>query len=383
MKAVGIICEYNPFHKGHLHHLNVTKSMFKDDAVVVILSGNFCQRGEPSIIDKWTKTKIALEYGADIVVELPFSYATQSADIFAEGAVKLLDALKVSNLVFGSESNDLNKLIQMADIQNNNKDYNKIVKKHMDNGLNYPSALSKALEEILNKEIKTPNDILGISYIREIKKINSNIKPHTIRRTNNYHSEEVDEEIASATAIRKALKENKDVSNNVPKLTTDYLQNNLHFIDDYFPFLKYKISSEINRLSKYQTVDEGIENRIKKHIFESTNTDELIKKVKTKRYTYNKIRRMLTHILCSFTKEEANNKSIDYVRVLGFSSIGQKYLSEIKKEMKLPIITKFAKDNDSLNLELRATSVYASILQEDEKINIIKAEYKNSPIKKK
>ncbi len=383
MKAVGIICEYNPFHKGHLYHLNETKKMFPGQPIIVVLSGNFCQRGEPSIINKWKKTKIALEYGADIVVELPFAYATQSADIFAEGSIRLLDSLKINNLVFGSESNDLNKLIEMADIQLNNDSYQKIVKDYMEKGINYPTALGNALEDILNKKIKTPNDILGISYIREIKKLNSNIIPHTIKRTNDYNSKTIENEIASATSIREALKNNENIIENVPTLTYDYLQDNLHFLDDYFPFLKYKILTEKTELSKYQTVDEGIENRISSSILEAKSIDELINLIKTKRYTYNKIRRMLTHILCNFTKEEAQNKKIDYIRVLGFSKKGQKYLNHIRKDLDLPIITNFSKGNPNLNLELRVTSVYASILEEREKNETIKAEYKSKPIQKK
>ena len=383
MKAVGIICEYNPFHKGHLHHLNEAKKMFDNSPLIVILSGNFCQRGEPSIIDKWTKTKIALHYGADIVVELPFSYATQSADTFAEGSIKLLNHLKVKNLVFGSESNDIQKLKDMANIQLNDSKYQSIVKKYLDEGINYPTALSNALEDILDKQIKTPNDILGISYIREIQKLNADISPFSIKRTNGYHSLDIENEIASATSIRKALRENKDVSLNVPEVTHKYLQNDLHFIEDYFPFLKYKIITEINNLHIYQTVDEGIENRIKKYIFESNSLEELIMNIKTKRYTYNKIRRMLTHILCNFTKEEASKKSINHIRILGFSNLGKEYLNQIKKEIEIPIVTNFEKDNDALNLELRVTGVYSSILDEENKNNLIKSEYKNRPIQKK
>ena len=185
MKAVGIICEYNPFHNGHLYHLLETKKMFKDSVVIAVMVGNFCQRGESSIIDKWTKTKIALEYGIDLVIELPFYFATQSADIFSRGSIEILNHLKVDDLVFGSESNDLEKLKKMANIQVNNDEYNNIVKEHMNNGESYPSALAKATNIISKEEISTPNDILGITYIREIINTNSKMKPHTIKRTNN------------------------------------------------------------------------------------------------------------------------------------------------------------------------------------------------------
>ncbi len=384
MRAVGIICEYNPFHNGHLYHLNKVKEMFPKDVIILVLSGSFLERGETSIINKWDKTKIALAYGIDLVVELPFPFASQSADLFAKGSVTLLDHLKVDNLVFGSESDDIEKLKLLADIQLNNKDYDNLVKKFAGEGISYPTALSKALFTITGKHIDTPNDILGISYVREIMRLKSKIKPISIKRTNNYHSLELDNDIVSASSIRNALKNKQEIEKCVPKITYKYLQSNLHFIDDYFPFLKYKIITNINNLSIYQTVDEGLENRIKKYIIKSNSLDELITHVKSKRYTYNKIRRMLTHILCNFTKDEAlRMKEIEYIRILGFSKVGQAYLKQIKKDIKVPILNNYIKGNEMLDLELRTTAVYASILNEIDKTAMIESEYKNKPIQNK
>lgn len=383
MHAVGIICEYNPFHNGHLYHLNKVKEMFPNQPIIVILGGNFLQRGEPSIINKWDKTKIALHYGADLVIELPYPFASQSADLFAKGSIQLLNHLHVNDLVFGSESNKIDNLKMMADIQLNNPSYQKLVKEYITKGVNYPTALSKALGDITGKVIDTPNDILGISYIREIMALKSKINPHTIQRTNDYHSLELDNDIVSATSIRNALKNKQVITKYVPKETYQSLQSNLHFIDDYYPFLKYKILSDLNNLIKYQTVDEGIENRIKKYIIKSNSLDQLIMNIKTKRYTYNKIRRMLTHIMCNFTKEEASKmKEIEYIRVLGLSDLGQTYLKSIKKEISIPILTNYIKDNAMLDLELRVTSIYASILKEQDKTKMIEGEYKNKPIRK-
>ncbi|NLL44695.1 MAG: nucleotidyltransferase [Mollicutes bacterium] len=383
MKSVGIICEYNPFHNGHLYHLEKVKEICPDHIIVIVLGGNFMQRGETSIIDKWTKTKIALEMGIDLVIELPFVFASQGADIFARGSVELLNHLKVDKLIFGSELNDINILKDLADIQLNNQNYDSLVKKYMDKGINYPTALSKALYEIKGYEINKPNDILGISYIREIKRLNSKIEPYCIKRTNNYHSLELDSKVVSASSIREALKNKKDVKDYVPKITYQYLKNkHLHFIEDYFPYLKFKILTELNNLDKYQTVDEGIENRIKKAIIKANNLEELIQNIKTKRYTYNKIKRMLTHIMCNFTKEEAKKyQHVEYIRVLGFSEKGKKYLNKIKKDLEIPLITNYSKlNNDMLQLELRITSVYASILNEKDKTNLIESEYKNKPL---
>lgn len=379
MNIVGIICEYNPFHNGHVYHLNKVKELFPESMIILVMSGNFTQRGIPSIIDKWDKTEIALKYEIDLVIELPFVFATQGADIFAHGAISILKELKAEYLVFGSESNDIEKLKQFADISLNNSEYQELIKKYLDEGLNYPTALSKALETFQGETITTPNDLLGLSYIKEIIKQKANIIPISIQRTNNYHSNEL-EDLASATSIRKALLENKDIQKYVPKEVIEYVNNKQYFQNDYFPFLKYKIETT-DDLSIFQTVDEGIETRIKKHINEAINWDDLVQKIKTKRYTYNKINRMLIHILCNFTKEKAQKwKKIEYIRVLGFSKKGQEYLSRIKKDTTLPIITTFSKGNgDILKYEQLVTSVYASILPEEQKNQLIKDEYQNKP----
>jgi len=382
MKSVGIICEYNPFHNGHLYHLTKVKEMFPDYKIVLVMSGNFTERGDMSIINKWDKTDIALQYGVDLVVELPFVFASQSADIFAKGSIEILDHLNVDYLIFGSESNDLNKLIEMAKIQLNNKKYNSLVKEYMSEGINYPTALSKALYDLTGKKIIKPNDILGVTYIREILKLNSKIKPITIKRNDNYNCMELEEFMSSATSIRYALKNNSNVSKQVPEYVIPFLNKKLHFIDDYFSYLKYNILTNIDELDKFQTVDEGIDNRIRKYIINSRSLDELILKIKTKRYTYNKLNRMFTHILCNFTKEEANEfKNIEYIRILGFNNNGRLYLNNIKKDVKVPIITNFSSiKNKMLDIEFRTTCVFASILDEKEKINLIESEYKNSPI---
>ena len=174
MNSTGIIVEYNPFHNGHLHHINEIKKMFPNNIIVAVMSGNFTQRGDASIIDKWNKTNIALEYGVDIVIELPFQYATQSADIFAKGSLEILNALNVDNIVFGSETNNIDVLYKYA-----NNILNSEIK--LKKNESYPANLFK-------QKINKPNDILGISYIKEIIKNNYNINVCTIKRESNYHS---------------------------------------------------------------------------------------------------------------------------------------------------------------------------------------------------
>ena len=354
---IGIIAEFNPLHNGHLYLINKIKEKYEDASIILVLSGNYTQRGIPSIIDKWKKTELSLKLGIDLVIELPFPFSTQSADYFAYGTTTILNYLKVDKLVFGSESNDIKVLEKIVDAQKDDK-FNTLVKLYCKSGYNYPTALSLSLEELTNEKITTPNDLLGISYIKTIKENNYNIEVETIKRTNDYHKEELEEDISSATSIRKALKEGIDISNQVPKIELDYL-NELHYIDDYFNIIKYKIITE-DDLSIYQTVDKEIIKKLKKEILNSNNIDEFIKRIKTKRYTYNKISRMLLHILTNFTKEKAKLfNDISYIRILGFNNTGRTILNNIKKDIDIPIISKITKEKDPmLEYELEVDKIY-------------------------
>lgn len=366
--TIGIIAEYNPFHNGHLYHLNQIKKMYPDSTIVLVTNSYFTQRGDISLINKWDKCELSLNLGIDLIVELPFVFATQSADIFAKGAIEILNHLKVDKIVFGSESNDIDLLTKIANILLENND----IKNNLKNGASYPSALNKMLEEKYNISLKEPNDILGVCYIKEIIRLKSNIKPVSIKRTNDYNSLNL-EKICSAKAIREALKENKSIEKYIPNIDK-YLR--IHFIDELFCFIKYKILTD-NELKKYQSVDEGIEFRLKKYIIDSNTLDEFIDKVKTKRYTYNRIKRTLIHILCGYTKEEAKNLKTEYIRVLGFNEKGRSHLNKIKKDVNIEIITKYKKYKN-LDIEIRSTYVY-SILENN---NLIKKEYNNNPYKK-
>lgn len=381
MKAVGIICEYSPFHNGHLYHINKIREQFPNSAIILVMSGNFTERGIVSVIDKWKKTEIALTYGVDLVVELPFVFATQSADIFAKGSIALLKALQVEYLVFGSECGSLQPLIDLATIQLQHPDYDLLVKKYLKEGINYPTAMSKALMTLTKQTIVTPNDLLGLSYIKEIIKQQANIKPIVIQRTNDFHEETLENTIVSATAIRTALQNNQDIQPYVPEKTYTALTQQLYFMKDYFPLLQYKISTD-PRIFQYQTVDEGLDQRIRKEILKHDNLDDFVKAVKTKRYTYNKIMRMLCHILCSFTKEEAS-KCLEpaYLRILGMNQVGRKYLKQLKKEVTLPLITACTETNHlMMDIEFRSTCAFASLLSLKEKKAIIHREFIKKPI---
>ena len=375
MNVIGVIAEYNPFHLGHLYQINKIKEMYKDSIIIAIVSSSFTQRGDVSILNKWNKARIALDNGIDLVIELPYFYAGQSSDIFAKGAVTILNYLGIDTLVFGMESDDINNLKLMADIQLNDKNYNNIVKEYLSNGYNYPTALSKAIKDILNLDIYLPNDLLALSYIKQVKLINNNIDVIGIKRTNDYHSKEITSNIVNASLIREQFKNNLDISNYIPNYDTNKLYN--VSVNDFYPLLKYQILNNINNLDKFLTVDEGIDNRIKKYIKNSNNWNELVNNIKTKRYTYNKINRMLMHILFNLTKDESKNIAIDYVRVLGFNSKGRSYLNKIKKNKEINIVTNY-KDGISklFDLENRVNNIYAIIVDN----KLIYEEYSHNPI---
>ena len=375
MNIIGIIAEYNPFHNGHKYQLNKIKELYKDSIIIVCVSSSFTQRGNLSLLNKWDKTKIALEEGADIIVELPYIYSTQSSDIFASYALKILNEFKIDTLVFGSESDNIQMIINNAKLQLFNKDFDNKVKLYLDKGINYPTALNNALKDLNGTIIDKPNDLLALSYIKEIIKNNYSIVPKSIKRTNDYHDNLSNDIIISASNIREKIKNNIDIKKHVPDNVYNILKNK-SINNKYFEFLKYKIISE-NDLDKYLDVDEGLSKRIKDSIIKSNNLDELIKNIKTKRYTYNKISRMLNHILCSFTTSEKNTfENIEYLRILGFNKKGKEYLNNIKKEINIPILNKYDTDKfKSLNVEKRVTEIY-SLIYED----IIEEEIKNKPI---
>ena len=330
MKIIGLIAEYNPLHNGHLYQVKKIKELYPNSLIIVITNKTFTQRGNISIIDIYDKTKLCLDNNIDLVVELPFIYATQSGDFFAKGAIEILNYLKIDTLIFGSESNNLEKLQQIAKTQLENNEYQKKVKEYLDTGINYPTALSKALKDTINITTNEPNDLLGISYIKEIINNNYPITPITIKRIGNYHETNPNQEIISSSLIRNLISEKKDITKYIPKQEEKYLNKNISN-ELLFPYLKYKIL-ETKDLSIYQTVEEGIDNKIKKEILNSHTWNELINIIKTKRYTYNKLNRMLIHILTSLTKEEVQNSKIDYIKVLGYNTKGQKYLNTIKND---------------------------------------------------
>ena len=368
MQTIGIIAEYNPFHNGHIYHIQKIKEKYPDSLIILVLNGYFLQRGEISILSKEDKIKIALEENVDLVVELPFIFGSQSADIFAEAAINILNALKCDLLICGSEANNLEIINQIAHEQINNRKYDKMVQKYLKQGLNYPTALAKASNTDFDF---LPNDLLAISYAKAILKNNYSIKLELIKRTNAYHDLESNEKIISASNIRNKIKEKIDIAPYLPKSSSAKIIN-INY-DKYFTLLKYKILTD-NNLNNYLDVDEGIEYRLKKYINEVNSIEELIKKVKTKRYTYNKINRIFIHILLSLTKEDNLKAKLDYLNILGFNPKGKNYLKKVKKDLNLPL-------NRHVNslifqYELKASLIYDLIND----TNTYNFELKNKPI---
>ena len=366
MEIIGIVCEYNPFHNGHLYHINKIKELYPNSLIILVLNGLFLERGEISILSKEDKTKIALDYGVDIVLELPVIYGTQSADIFANTAIKILNNFHVNKLIIGSECNDSNILNKIADKELNDEGFDLIVKENLEKGDNYPTSLAKALN--IDFEFK-PNDLLGISYAKSILKNKFPINLITIKRTNDYHDTRSNDEIISAQNIREKLNQNVNVSKYLPK----NVKNRIIYIDKnkLFLLLKYKIN--IEDLTNILDVDEGIEYRLRKYINKTNDLNEFINLIKTKRYTYNRINRLLIHILLNIPKN-INALSLDYIKILGINNKGKNYLNTIKKRIIIP--TKINTSSLIYKYELQASIIYDLI----NNTNTYNFELKNKPI---
>ncbi len=328
MEVIGIICEFNPFHNGHKYFIDQIKNKEPNSLIIAITSNYFTERGEVSILTKEAKTKVALENGIDIVIELPTLFATQSADIFANAALTYLNYFHITKLYFGTEEKTLKNLIKITKITQD-PNYQKQVKEYLDLGYSYPTSLAKALN--LKNYLFTPNNLLAISYLKSIDSINKNIIPLNILRTNDYNDTASTDNIVSASNIRKKLSDNKDITKYLPqnsyKYLTTYNENTLFNI--------FKMIVLRNNINNYLTVDEGFGNRLKKYILEVNNFTELTNKIKTKRYTYNKIRRMYIHIILGIKKDWSYNTSYDYLKILGFNKRGQKYLKNLHLPLKI------------------------------------------------
>ncbi len=398
MKLLGLIVEYNPFHNGHLYHLKKSKEITNSTHTIAVMSGHFLQRGEPALFDKYTRSEMAVKNGVDLVVELPVIFSCQSAEYFSSGAIKLLNSLNiVDNICFGSEEGNIETLYKISQILVKEPyEFKNYLKKYLDNGLLFAKARSNALFDYINNNkiidinnedlyniLNSSNNILGIEYIKSILKLKSSIKPHTITRIkSSYNSENIESEICSATAIRKNLKENNDISflkDVVPKDTfltiKNKIDNNFYpvFDENFYDELSFTVLRDYKNLDKYFEVNEGIENKIYQNILKHDNLNDFILSLKSKRYTLTKIKRTLNNILLGIYKDDFEIiKHIDtlpYVRVLAFNDKGREIIKATKENSDIKIINKFSdiSYNDDLifntmiNYDIKATNLYNNL----------------------
>lgn len=389
MNISGIIVEYNPLHNGHVYHINKTKELTKCDALICVMSGNFTQRGIPSGIDKWTKTKMAMNNGVDLVIELPTIYSVSSAEFFANGAVSLLNSLGiVDNICFGSEHGNVNDMYKISNILLKEPiEFKLLLKTYLSKGITYPLARANALYDYLTNIkmnvsnlslvdfLNSSNNILGIEYCKSLIKLNSSITPYTLKREGaSYNSSLMHHEFSSATAIRKFIKENGPLSNlkdYVPssvftEINNLYSNNNKFiFEDSMFPYIKYKSATSKNSLINLPDVSEGLDNKIIKSLQNNLTYSSALQDIKSKRYAYSRISRILCQYFIGFDNFDANTLRLmpcPYARILGFNSKGKSILKSIKSNSSIPLYTKISKKTDeTLRLDIQSTRAYSII----------------------
>ncbi|QPC46237.1 nucleotidyltransferase [Mangrovibacillus cuniculi] len=380
MKATGLIVEYNPFHNGHYFHAQSSREKTNADILIAVMSGAFLQRGEPALLPKWERAKMAILGGVDIVIELPTLFAVQSSHNFARGSVGILNALGVKSICFGSEHGEVQDFTEHIKLE---KEFQHSidckVKDFLQEGHSFPKAYDLALESVSTEnhlqmlDIRQPNNRLGLAYIEAIQKINPLIKAETIKRKHaNYHDEELEHSfIASATAIRKAiLNDSREWSQYVPPSSyseiTAYVENEKPLMtwESLYPIVRSKlITTPIPVLSTIYGMEEGLESRLQHAAIHAVHFPHFMELVKTKRYTWNRIQRTLVYLLLHIDKQEANHhlsKLPTYARLLAASSNGRRYIKENKESFTLPILSTFSQGKESLlQIDQRAAYAYS------------------------
>lgn len=393
MKAVGLVTEYNPFHNGHLYHLNKAMELTGADISVAVMSGDFVQRGEPAVLDKYTRTSMALNSGVNLVAELPVNYAVSSAESFAAGALKILDYIKADSIAFGSESGDIERLSKLAHILCDNEDtLYKEISKYTANGISYAAARQKVVEKLTDKDtaemLTSSNNILAVEYLKAIIKNNYAIKPYTVQRQgDSYNDTDIRSEYASATALRENLKAD-NISEYIPVKAGLILSSNTNYIypDDITEALftrlldilfasGYDKNVFIENVMQYPDVSKEIAGRLYKSAMDmitrtvsqrSESKDNwafsfgsLCEHIKTKEVPLSRIKRALVRITLGLDKKHMEKYANEpYIRVLGFDKKGQEYLSYIRKTVEVPLITKTADYKEMLLDDIHAANIY-------------------------
>jgi len=390
MRVTGIIAEYNPFHNGHAYHLNQARELTGAEYVLVALSGPFTQRGEPAIADKWARTRMALSCGADLVLELPFAYAAQSAEWFARGGVSILDKTGVvTDICFGMESDSLEPLKAIArTAAKENRVFKKTLKRSLKEGQSFPAARAEALSESLaagseslREMVKQPNNILAVEYFKSLLLLKSRINPVGVRREGTgYHDEKTAGSYASASYIRKRIGEGRldTVASYMPEAAYEILRDCVHkgqapvFPEAYdTAVLACLRRATPDQIALWPDVSEGLENRLQRLAQETSGVEELVDAAATRRYTYARIRRILAYGLVGLTRRELDRYKRaggpGYLRVLGFNESAVPLIKAIQENASLPLVMSPAKAlkemksrsaRAQLLLDIRAQNLY-------------------------
>ena len=382
-RVIGVVAEYNPFHNGHYYHLQATKEITGAEYCVAVISGNFTQRGDTSIVNKWAKAYMAICGGADLVIELPTVYSISSAENFASGAVKILDNLKVVNAIsFGAEANDFATLNNIANVlYEEPKAYTNILSHELKKGISYPAARENALMMYLNdikryaNTLSSPNNILAIEYLKALKIQKSKLEPIMIKRKKVYYNDnKIVDDFASATAIRKLLQDGEyaNLRKVIPRSSYTIIGQESRKGGMVLSLAKYEKEiiyalrkMTVEEIADLPDVSEGLQFEIKNAANEANNLKDLISNIKSKRYTQTRIQRILLYALLGIDKKlmENSRKVVPYVRVLGFTQKGKSLLSEIsRRNPKLNIITSLKK---YMNQNQNKNKVLAEMLEKD------------------
>lgn len=377
MKSCGVIVEYNPFHNGHLYHIQQAKKTTNADVLIVVMSGNFLQRGEPAIVDKWTRTQMALSQGADLVIELPISFSVQPADYFAKGGIALLHELNCHNFCFGAETGKASDYNSLADrLSQKKSEIEKRFNELKNNGTSYAFQMNRVMKELLPEtvlDLSLPNTILGLAYAKENGKYANPMNFFPIKRIEaGYHEKKIkdSQKIASATAIRKVLINNRSQKDSLVFLKEVLPTSSYHLLaesewitwENYWPFLKFQLLNHtVKELQLIYQMKEGIEYRLKEKVKVAENFEDFISLVKNKRYTWVRLQRLCVYILLNI-KETDINPELDLpkaIHLLGFNKTGQAYLNQVKKTVDLPILNRINQKNSSLwELDIKAGEIY-------------------------
>ncbi len=365
---LGIVSEYNPFHNGHVKHFEISKQLTKSDFTIAVMSGNFVQRGDTSLVDKWTKAEMALKAGIDLVIELPTLYAISSAENFADGAIKILNSLGIVDYVsFGSEIGEIHPLNEVANIlYKEPKDLSSLIHTQLKSGLSYPKAREIALSQyfrtskIHSEILNNPNNLLGVEYLKALKRQKSQIKPLTIKRDySDCSNTNIKKGIASATAIRTMIQKDKNIHYVVPYETYELIEDRKHngkLIKDLSVFEKEIIYTlrkmTLQEIALLPDVSEGLENKIKVAANTCNHLPDMIHAIKSKRYTQTRIQRILLYALLNITQKDMHTakRIMPYIRILGFNQHGKRIISAIANaNPKLKIIVSVKRFMESTN----------------------------------